>query len=85
MSLSTREKRALGGIADRLHAEDPALARALASFATGAIITETLPSRRRVFPVVLLGAVMTIMAVALPAVAGTAPGSGPTTHVFPRG
>lgn len=85
MGLSTREKRALGEIADRLHAEDPALAHSLMSFATGAITSEVLPSRGRLLPVALLGVVMAVMAVALPVIAGTGPGSARTSPAPARG
>ncbi|GHH62547.1 hypothetical protein GCM10017673_01840 [Streptosporangium violaceochromogenes] len=85
MGLSTREKRALGEIADRLHAEDPALAHSLMSFATGVITSEILPSRRRLLPVALLGVAMAVMAVALPVIAGTGHGAAPAAPTPPRG
>ncbi|MDP9861785.1 MULTISPECIES: DUF3040 domain-containing protein [Streptosporangium] len=90
MGLSTREKRTLDGIADRLYAEDPDLAESLSSFATGLITAEALPARRRPFsgvllPVVLLAALMAIMAVVLPPISGTGADPGPTSTALTRG
>ncbi len=97
MGLSAHEKRTLDEIADRLYAEDPALAESLSSFATGVITAEPLspplPARRGPFPAVLipialLAAIMVIMAVVLPPITGTA-GTGadpaPASHALTGG
>ncbi|WP_433255452.1 DUF3040 domain-containing protein [Streptosporangium sp. CA-135522] len=89
MGLSAHEKRTLDVIADRLYAEDPALAESLSSFATGAVTAEPLFPRHGRFqvillPVALLAAIMAIMAVVLPPISGVETGSAPVSNALTR-
>lgn len=72
MALTAREQQALDGIARRVRAEDPALARRLATFGARAVAAP----RRRLLPIALVVVIMVLGVLLLPQ--GTAHGwSGP--------